>query len=46
MPVMKPSELIAARRDKILAIAAAHGASNVRVFGKIAPCIRCPSPMT
>ena len=36
MPVMKPSELIAARRDKILAIAAAHGASNVRVFGSVA----------
>ncbi len=33
---MKPSELIAARRDKILAIAAAHGASNVRVFGSVA----------
>ena len=33
---MKPSELVAAQRDKILAIAAAHGASNLRVFGSVA----------
>ena len=33
---MKPSELIATQRDRILAIAAAHGASNLRVFGSVA----------
>jgi uncharacterized protein len=33
---MKPSDVIAARRDKILAIAAAYGASNLRVFGSVA----------
>lgn len=36
MLLMKPSELIAAQRDRILAIAAAHGASNLRVFGSVA----------
>ncbi|MBI2317266.1 MAG: nucleotidyltransferase domain-containing protein, partial [Betaproteobacteria bacterium] len=36
MAVMKPSELIAAQCDRILAIAAAHGASNLRVFGSVA----------
>lgn len=30
---MRPSEALAAHRDRVLAIAAAHGASNVRVFG-------------
>ena len=33
---MRPSELIATQRDRILAIAAAHGASNLRVFGSVA----------
>ena len=33
---MKPSELVAAQRDKILAIAAAHGASSLHVFGSMA----------
>ena len=33
---MKPSDAIAAQRDKILAIAAAYGASNLRVFGSVA----------
>lgn len=32
-PAMRLSEALAAHRDRILAIAAAHGASNVRVFG-------------
>jgi predicted nucleotidyltransferase len=32
---MKPSEALAAHRDKLLAIAAGHGASNVRVFGSV-----------
>lgn len=33
---MKPSEVLATHRDKLLAIAAAHGASNLRVFGSVA----------
>jgi predicted nucleotidyltransferase len=33
---VKPSDAIAAQRDKILAIAAAYGASNLRVFGSVA----------
>jgi len=33
---MRPSEALAAKREKILAIAAAHGASNLRVFGSVA----------
>ncbi len=33
---MKPSEALATHRDKLLAIAAGHGASNLRVFGSIA----------
>ena len=33
---MKPSEALAAHRDKLLAIAAGHGASNLRVFGSVA----------
>ncbi len=33
---MKPSEALATHRDKLLAIAAGHGASNVRVFGSVA----------
>jgi hypothetical protein len=32
-PAMRPSEALAAHRDRVLAIAAAHGAKNVRVFG-------------
>ena len=32
---MKPSEALAANRDKLLAIAAGHGASNLRVFGSV-----------
>jgi hypothetical protein len=30
---MKPSEALAIHRDQLLAIAAGHGASNLRVFG-------------
>ncbi|MGP1680030.1 MAG: nucleotidyltransferase family protein [Burkholderiales bacterium] len=33
---MKPSEALAAHRGKLLAIAAGHGASNLRVFGSVA----------
>jgi hypothetical protein len=33
---MKPSEALAAHRDKLLAIAAGRGASNLRVFGSVA----------
>jgi len=33
---MKPSEALAAHRDKLLAITAGHGASNLRVFGSVA----------
>lgn len=33
---MKIAELLKARRTEILAIAARHGASNVRVFGSVA----------
>jgi uncharacterized protein len=33
---MKPSEALAKHRDKLLAIAAGHGASNLRVFGSVA----------
>jgi len=33
---MRPFQLLASQREKILAIAAAHGASNVRVFGSAA----------
>jgi len=33
---MKPSEALAAHRDRLLAIAAGHGASNLRVFGSVA----------
>lgn len=33
---MDLAELIAAKRDQILAIAAKHGAYNVRVFGSVA----------
>ena len=33
---MRPSQALAAHRDKILAIAAARGASNLRVFGSVA----------
>ena len=32
---MKPSEALAIHRDKLLAIAAGHGASNLRVFGSV-----------
>jgi len=32
---MRPSEALAAQREKILGIAAAGGASNVRVFGSV-----------
>lgn len=32
---MKPSEALAVHRDRILSIAAARGASNVRVFGSV-----------
>jgi predicted nucleotidyltransferase len=33
---MRPSEVLATQRERILAIAAAHGASNLRVFGSVA----------
>ena len=33
---MRPSEVIAAHRDRILALAAQRGARNVRVFGSVA----------
>ena len=33
---MRPSEILSAQRDRILAIAAARGAGNVRVFGSAA----------
>ena len=33
---MRPSEILSLHRDRILAIASAHGASNVRVFGSAA----------
>ncbi len=33
---MKPSEALAAHRDTLFAIAAVHGASNLRVFGSVA----------
>lgn len=36
MPTMRPSEILSLHRDRILAIAAARGASNVRVFGSAA----------
>ena len=33
---MRPSEILALHRDRILVIAAARGANNVRVFGSTA----------
>lgn len=33
---MDISEIVGSKRDQILAIAAKHGASNVRVFGSVA----------
>lgn len=33
---MRPSEVLTAHRERILAIATAHGASNLRVFGSVA----------
>ncbi len=33
---MKPSEALAIHRDRLLAIAAERGASNLRVFGSVA----------
>ena len=36
MQSMRPSEALAAKRDEVLAIAAAHGASNLRIFGSVA----------
>ncbi|MER3486292.1 MAG: nucleotidyltransferase, partial [Chloroflexota bacterium] len=33
---MTPNELLAAKREEILRIAAKHGAHNVRVFGSVA----------
>lgn len=33
---MRPSQILSAKRDLILALAAAHGASRVRVFGSVA----------
>ncbi len=33
---MKPSEALAIHREKLLAIATGHGASNLRVFGSVA----------
>jgi predicted nucleotidyltransferase len=34
--LLDPSELIRAKRDEILRIAAQHGARNIRVFGSVA----------
>jgi len=36
MATMRPSKALATQRDRVLAIAAAHGASNLRVFGSVA----------
>ena len=36
IPAMRPSEVLSLHRDRVLAIAAARGASNVRVFGSAA----------
>ena len=33
---MRPSQALASRRNHVLALAAAHGAHNVRVFGSVA----------
>ena len=33
---MKPSEALATHRARLIAIAAGHGASNLRVFGSVA----------
>ena len=33
---MRPSEVLAAHRDRVLAVALAHGARDVRVFGSAA----------
>jgi predicted nucleotidyltransferase len=33
---MRPSEILAAHRPRVLALAAARGASRVRVFGSVA----------
>ena len=33
---MRPSQLLALKRDQMLALAAARGASRVRVFGSVA----------
>jgi uncharacterized protein len=33
---MRPSQLLAAHRNRVLALAAARGASHVRVFGSMA----------
>jgi hypothetical protein len=33
---MRPSQVLASQRDRILALAAASGASSVRVFGSVA----------
>lgn len=32
---MRPSEILAVHRNRVLGIAAAHGARNVRVFGSV-----------
>jgi predicted nucleotidyltransferase len=34
--LLDPAELIRAKRDEILRIAAQHGAHNIRVFGSVA----------
>lgn len=33
---MRPSQLLATHRSRLLSLAAAHGASRVRVFGSVA----------
>jgi len=33
---MRPSQALASQRDRVLALAAAHGARRVRVFGSVA----------
>ncbi|HMC14338.1 MAG TPA: nucleotidyltransferase family protein [Albitalea sp.] len=33
---MRPSQILASQRNRVLALAAAHGARSVRVFGSVA----------
>ncbi len=38
---MRPSTILASKRDRVLALASAHGASNVQVFGSAASGTDC-----